>query len=132
MGNARSQERSHSERCYSHPQEVMAFWKALRRFWYIPILAVGGIIAWILFCRWRPGSKLTPLSTTVAELEAIKAGAEADKVRVELGTVEAVKHINEKYAGRIAKLNEKQKVRAEKLLNDPEALARFIVRGTEP
>lgn len=106
--------------------------KALKRYWIIPVLFVVGILAYIFLARWRPGSKLTPLSATNAELEAIAAGAEADRVRIEHGNEEAIKLVNQKYAVRRTKLTEKQKVRAAKLEDDPEALARFIVRGTEP
>lgn len=106
------------------------FWKILKRYWYLPFLAVGGVLAYALFCWWRPGSKLTPLSTIWKELEVIRAGAEADRVRSEMNTEEAVKHVKEKYADQRARLTEDQKKRAEILENDPEALARYIVRGT--
>jgi hypothetical protein len=111
---------------------MIQFWKAIKRYWYIPILAIGGFLAWIFFCRWRPGTKITPLATTFAELEAIRAGVEADKVRIELGQEEAIKHVKEKYAERFQKLTKEQKERAQKLEADPEALARYIVLGTKP
>lgn len=108
------------------------FWKFVRRYWFIPLLVVGGIVVYVLLCRWRPGSQGEAFAATKAELEAINAGAEADHVRINMGTTEALKHVNEKYADRRAKLTEKQENRAKKLENDPEALARFIVKGTEP
>jgi len=108
----------------------MTFWKAVRRYWYIPLLFVGGIVAWVLIGWRKPGAR--PWASTERELNAIAAGAEADRVRVELGTEEALRHVNEKWAARRAQLKADQVARAEKLENDPEALARFIVRGTEP
>jgi len=101
-------------------------------YWYIPLIAVAGFVAYVLLLRWRPGSKVTPLDTTKRELEAIAAANEVANVRAELGHAEAVKHVEEKYRERLAQLTEAQAARAKKLEDDPEALARFIVRGTEP
>ncbi len=64
------------------------------------------------------------------ELKAIQAGVEVDKLTAELGHQEALKHIDDKYAAELKQMDEAQSKHADKLRKDPEALTRYIVRGS--
>ena len=63
------------------------------------------------------------------ELKVIRAGVEVDKLTAELGHQEALKHIDDKYAEELRRMNEAQIKKADQLRKDPEALTRYIVRG---
>ncbi len=84
---------------------------------------------YVLWNRWRRGPVPTPFAQVTKELEVIRAGAEVERVRAELGHTEALKHIDDKYAKELKALEEAQQEEATRLREDPEALARFIIRG---
>lgn len=86
-------------------------------------------MVYVLWNRWRRGPVPTAFAQVAKELVAIRAGAEVERVRAELGHTEALKHIDDKYGREIEALAEKEREQAVRLREDPEALARFIIRG---
>ena len=105
----------------------MIFWKLLKRYWYLPVIAIGAVGAFLFF--GQRGRKAI-YARLQSELDAITSGAEADRVEAELGADEARKHVEDKYAAELAAFDAEKRAEAEKLRHDPEALARFIVRGS--
>ncbi len=106
----------------------MILWKFTKRYWRLPVVILFAVVAAILLRKWfRP--RLPPMEMVTRELEAIRAGVEADKVRAELGHEQALRHVEDKYREELLALDEKDKEQADKLRNDPEALTRFIMRG---
>lgn len=100
-------------------------WKWLKKYWYIPAFVVVSMIIWALFRRKDP-----PFAQTVAEIRAIQAEAETEKLRQIVGTTKAKELIEEKYEKDIQALDEKQKKQAVELRNDPAKLAKFLVRAS--
>lgn len=97
--------------------------------WYhwigIGLLGLAVILIWIL----TGGRGPNPSEKLGREIDAINAGAEADKVKAELGAEQAIAHVNEEYQADLAAMDEAKRERAKKLERDPSALAKFIVRG---
>lgn len=93
------------------------------------MLTVVTIITWVMWRRWKRNPPM-PLDVVAHELKAIQAGVEVEKVTAELGHQEALKHIDDKYAAELQQMNEAESKRADKLRKDPEALTRYIVRGS--
>ncbi len=106
-------------------------WKWFRRYWHIPIFIIGVLLAWILVRRWFPTRKpsVPPLDRIQKELEAIREGAQVDKLQAELGHEQAVAHIEDKFREELAAMDEERAAEAERLRADPEALTRYIIRG---
>lgn len=98
----------------------------LKDHWYVPVLLIGLIFAvlWVRGTGWR-----TVLANLKLELAAIAAKGEARKAQVELGAEKAKAQIEQKYQSQIIKLTADQKAEAEKLQDDPVALAQFLVRA---
>ncbi len=107
----------------------MIVWKTIRRYWYLPTLTVLSVVTWILWRRWV-GKSSHPMDLVSHELKAIQAGVEVEKLTAELGHQEALKHIDDKYAEEMRRMDEAQRKKSDKLRKDPEALTRYIVRGS--
>ena len=103
----------------------MKFLRWLVDHWYVPLVFVGSVLLYTL----TVGRRANPVETAKKELRVIKAGAEASKARAELGTEKAIAVVESKYRLDLAALEGEKAARAEKLKEDPRALARFIVRG---
>ena len=91
--------------------------------WYIPLIAVAAVLTWV-FLRSKP-----PKAILSTELEAIKAGAQARVVVAEDGAERARAEVLRVHATEVAALDEAQAERAVELAEDPQALAKFLVRA---
>ena len=97
----------------------------IRRYWMIPFLVLGSILAWIIFKGRRP----TPIAQTKRELEAIDAGRRAGEMEARYGALVAVANVKHKYQEELDALDEKKRNKARELWNDPQKLAKFLVRA---
>ncbi len=102
----------------------MTVWKWLKRYWYIPLLLIAGILIWFFFRRSG-----TPLDSTLLELRAIRAEADVEKLEARVGTDKAIAVVEANYEAEMEKLDEAQKEEAKELRRDPKKLARFLVRA---
>ena len=103
----------------------MKFLRFIKDFWYIPFFILALILGWVLF-RGRRG---TPLAQTKAELEAIEAGRLAREMQARLGAEAARKNLEVQYSQQLKALDDEQAAKAAKLRDNPQALARFLVRA---
>lgn len=95
------------------------------RYWYIPFLILGAILAWIVF---RDRNR-TPIAATKRELKAIDAGRRAKEMEARYGTEAAKAKVKSEYQAALAALDGKKAAKAKELENDPAKLARFLVRA---
>jgi hypothetical protein len=93
--------------------------------WYLALVFLGAL-AGFLMARKRDQS---PIQTTRAELEAIRAGAEAREKQAEIGAEQARRHVESKYREELLRLDQAQADEARELRDDPVALAKFLVRA---
>lgn len=98
--------------------------KLLGDYWYVPLFILAVIFGWVLFRRHG-----TPIEQTRAELDAIKAGRDAQELQARLGAEGAKRILQIQYSKELTALNEEQKTKAKELQNDPKALAKFLVRA---
>lgn len=105
--------------------------KALKRalrwvgdYYYIPLMVLALILGWVVFRR-----RGTPLAQTKAELDAIEAGRRAREMEARLGTERAKAKLLEEYNEQVEALDERQAAKAKELADDPQALAKFLVRA---
>jgi hypothetical protein len=98
------------------------FWKTIKNFWYIPVFA---LIALVLFVAQR--RKLAARLLRV-ELEASKAAQEAARNKIELGAELATKQVLIDHNRKLRQLRGKQRTRVSELMDDPEALSRYLVK----
>jgi len=94
-------------------------------YWYIPVLILGLVLAWIVF----RGKRWPIVDTIMHEFAAIRAGAKARDDEARLGHEKAKANVKSERAAEIGKLNEDQRKKAKELEDDPVALARFLVRA---
>ena len=93
----------------------------LKRWGWVLAFAAGAIVVFILTAgRVRPNVK--------AVVAGAKAEAEATKLVSRIGRDEAKKLIEKQHEETIANLDEKERVQAAKLRDDPAARARFYAR----
>jgi uncharacterized membrane protein len=100
--------------------KVLSF---IKRYWYIPLFVLAVILGWVIFRK-----RGTPVEQTRRELQAIEAGRRARELEERLGLEEAKKHLAQEYTEELNALDEKQKTKAKELINDPGALAKYLVR----
>lgn len=93
--------------------------------WYIPLFILGVILGIIL-----TGGKALNFKKVKDELDVIKAGAEARKLKAEAGALAATTEVERLHEDAVARLDEKQAEEAKELRNDPVALSRFLVRAS--
>lgn len=98
----------------------------LKDYWYVPLLIAGAVLLWILW----PKKPRPDFARVQSELEVIRAGAEARKVKAELGAEKAAQAVKEKYRVKEEQLNEEAKQKAADLERDPVALARHLERAS--
>lgn len=92
----------------------------LRRWGWIVLFAIGAILV-VVFSAGKVKLDLG------REIKAAKAEGEVEKIANSVGRDAAVRHIEKVHAKALAALDEKNKVQAEALKQDPKALARFLV-----
>lgn len=96
----------------------------LKDYWYIPLLVLTSILLWVVFRR-----RGTPIAQTKAELQAIEAGRLAREIQEREGLDAAKRHLAAEHADELNALDEKQQAKAKELRDDPQALAKFLVRA---
>jgi len=96
--------------------------------WYVPLMLIIGLAAFLLGARRPSGPRRTPISDTRRELAVIKAGTAAKVLAKERGTNAAVDEVMHAKTKSLDKITDKQHRKAEKLARDPVALARFLER----
>ena len=95
----------------------------LRR-WGVFVLVVGGaVVAWLVLRRKPPAAAIA------AELEAIREETRVARVAAEQGRAEALAEVEKRYGEAKAQLEDRERQEAEKLGQDPVALARYLVRA---
>lgn len=97
----------------------------LKRYWYVPFFILLTILFWVIF----KGKKGTPVEQTKRELEAIDAGRQAEEMAARYGTEAAKANVKSKYREELAALDEKKAAKAKELEDDPQKLAKFLVRA---
>ena len=105
------------------------FW--LKDHWYLPLLAIVLLGSLMLCLIFRTGA--TPADAKRAldsELEVIRAGAEARRLRAELGAQQAAEQVRKQHAAAVQALDAEKAQQAEELRDDPVALSRFLVRAS--
>lgn len=102
-------------------------WDWLKEHWYVPLFALGVVLGFIVSEKVR--RKGLPDDQVAAELEAITAGSEARKMEVVVGTAKAVEVVEETFSEAREALDETERDEAEKLREDPRALARYLLRA---
>ena len=97
--------------------------------WWIPALVVMTIVGWYLFRKRKPNAAHA-LADVQTELDIIRAGAEARESEIELGTVQTVQRVKDKYAAKTVALDATQMLKVKELEDDPIALAKYLERLT--
>ena len=95
-------------------------------YWFIPVLFVLAIVAYLTFKRWRPGED--PFTRIKEELGIIEAGTAARNMAVQVGTEQAIQHVKDKYQAKLTALDAEQQIQVKELEDDPVALARYLER----
>lgn len=108
-------------------------WKYLKKagqwlavYWYVPLFVVGVVLGFLISARVRGNGP--PPEQVAAELKAIKAGAKAHKLELELGAEQAAAQVEAEYHAEAKRLDTEERAEADKLRADPGALARYLVR----
>ena len=101
----------------------------IKDYWYIPLIAIGGIFV-VIWLRGRGKATKGIIDKVTTELAAISSQREARDVRLQLGHEQAKKHVQDKYAEKRKRLDAKAAQRAselEALFDDnPEQLAKEL------
>ena len=97
--------------------------------WWIPALVIAVVASWYIFRRRKP-NVAGALAEVQTELDIIQAGAEARETEIELGTVQTVQRVKDKYAAKTATLDATQMLKVKELEDDPIALAKYLERLT--
>lgn len=97
----------------------------LKKYWYIPVFLIGMILVWMFFRR-----RGTPIKQTIAEVKAIQAEAEIEKLEAVLGTEKAKEAVAQNYNAELEALDKQQQEQAKELRDDPGKLAKFLVRAS--
>lgn len=96
----------------------------LRRHWYVPLVAIFGLAAFVL----GRGSGRNPVRRVKDELEAIKAGERAQLVAADRGLDAANAQVEAEHRATMASLDVEQRAKADRLRADPAARARWLTR----
>jgi len=94
--------------------------------WKVPLLFLGALVAFLALRKSPPG--VDPFWGVKTELGVIQAGTEARNMALQLGTAQAVAHVQDKYQAKLASLEVHQVVQVKELEDDPVALARYLER----
>lgn len=103
---------------------MTTFWKWLKDYWYIPFFILAVVLGWVIFRK-----RSTPIEQIQAELEAIRAGRKIREMEERDGAVKARIEVLARYAQEKKQMTEAQQAEAERLKDDPVALAKFLVRA---
>jgi hypothetical protein len=99
-------------------------WLWLKRWSGFLLFAVGGLLMWVLLQKRGASPHVIK-----SELKAIKAEARAAKAQEEKGLHVALAEVQKEYLGALRALDETEKMQANELRQDPQALAGFLVRA---
>lgn len=100
----------------------MIVWKFLKNFWYIPVFIV---IAVALFVSNRRKLAAKLIKT---ELKASVAAQKAARNTIEISADVARKQVLIDHKEKITELRGEQRKRVSELIDDPEALSRYLVK----
>jgi len=101
----------------------------LADYWYIPLLVVGGVLAWLWF-RPRDPQATGAVERLQKELEAIRAARNTREMLIHKDEALVRAAVEQKYRAQIAALDEKKKAKVTALERDPVALAKYLERLT--
>ena len=104
----------------------------LADYWYVPLLAAGAVVGWVLLGRFRSKTDPPPLQDVLAEVAAIKAKRETREVELRLGAERARQHVREKYRAKLGRLDAEAALKVKELENDSAALAAYLDRLADP
>lgn len=103
--------------------------KWLIDYWYIPFIALGAIVWYLLVCRDKSQGNVHQVFERVsAELEVIEAKQEARDLELTLGHEAAVTEIRRKFTEKRVRLDQQQADKAKELEHDPQQLAKYLSR----
>lgn len=94
-------------------------------FWYIPVLAIGAVLAFVLF----PQRKKV-MAVLNKELASIDAKRETRAIQLQLGAEQAKQHVTDKYKAKRETLDAEAEAKAQELEHDPVKLSMFLERIT--
>jgi hypothetical protein len=100
----------------------------LLQHWWVPLTVAGAVLVWVL-TKGRQGK--SPALALMQELDAANAAADAKKLHAQVGYKQAVKQIEEAHAETLEALDDKQRVQASQLKDDPAALSKFLIRAAK-
>lgn len=101
----------------------------MRRYWCIPVITVVGVFVGFLGAVFRRRRE-SPLEQTQEEMRAIQTAATTKKLSLGIGASQARKVVEREYADTVLQLNAEQAEKAKELRDDPEELAKFLVRAS--
>ena len=100
----------------------MIVWKFLKNYWIIPLFAA---VALVLFLMNR---RKIAYALLQKEVEASRAAQKAARNTIELGADLARKAVLMDYSKKLTDLKGEQRKRVSELMDDPEALSRYLVK----
>lgn len=98
-------------------------------YWYVPLLAVGAILAFLWF-RPRGKEAAGVVQKIQKELLAIRAGRDARAALIEQDQETVTKALQKKYEAQLEALDAQKKAEVAQLEQDPVALAKYLERLT--
>jgi hypothetical protein len=98
-------------------------------YWYIPLLGIGAVLAFLWF---RPrGKEVAGVFQKIQkELGVIRAGRDARAALIEQDQETVTKALQKKYEAQLEALDAEKKAEAARLEQDPVALAKYLERLT--
>lgn len=105
-------------------QWLKKIWRWIRSYWYIPLFVLGLILGWVIF-RKRGGL----VEQAKTEVRAAEAAQNTKEIEAVHGYHGALADVNRRYRRLREKLTVEQEARAEELENEPQKLAKFLVRA---
>lgn len=98
----------------------------LADYWYVPLLAVGTAVAWVLWNQFSGEPKLPPLDTIEKEVESIKIKRKVREKQLTKGAEEAKRYVRARHAETLRRLDAEQDAKVKELEHDPVALSRYL------
>jgi hypothetical protein len=104
------------------------FFQFLTDYWQIPLLVVGGVLAFLFLRDRRTSGKA--LGKVTRELAAVAAKRETREIELQMGAEQARQHVRDKYTALRGKLDAEAELKAKELEDDPVALTAFLERAS--